>query len=608
MEIKQIKAKNVFRYKDFNLKFDNKVYLVLGKVDGLFDKSNGAGKSSIIDIIFYGLYGETLRGQNDISTDHKGNSEVIVEFDNKKILRGKNVNGNNILSFKEDDKEISGKKKELNNFVTNKINYKLFKLITTLTPKNNFFILNDADKKDLFISLTKNDIIDKIYDKVKEDLDELEKQNYDLLIKEYEKILENKQDIKKEFKEIEEKLCKYLEYENGLLKYNEYKNKINDIRNDIDKYESKYNDLKIKGKKFKVQLENAKEVDLEKVQNEIANYKADKNKWMTKTEEAKEKIEKLGDLDECPLCGSFLKDKEKIKQNYEYQIQDAKEQIKIIDDLLVSAKEKYEELKNQKEEYDELIMNYKETKIKFKEVKENYIILKEKMEKIEKEYEPFIKYKNCEVSLNDIQNLKLKYGEIKQKNVLIEETEEKLENVKKEKQKVQEQIEELKEIKKIFSKDGLKQFVIQKITDFLELRINEMIIRILEDVSIKIILDFTEKCNLMDIQIIRRDEKFNIDELSTGERRILEIVFQIALNDLFELTNDDTINFMAFDESFDALDKFNIEKVNEIIKLLEERNKTIFVVAHNSDVKKYFDNIIVVEKNNNVSTITKESL
>ena len=85
MKIKKIKAKNVFRYKKFDLEFDDKVYLVLGKVDGNFDKSNGAGKSAITDIMYYGLYGKTLRGQNDISTDHKGDSKVLIEFDNKKI-------------------------------------------------------------------------------------------------------------------------------------------------------------------------------------------------------------------------------------------------------------------------------------------------------------------------------------------------------------------------------------------------------------------------------------------------------------------------------------------------------------------------------------------
>jgi len=606
MQIKNIIANNVFRYKNFELDFDNKVYLVLGRVSDSFEKSNGAGKSSIIDIIFYGLYGKTLRGQTDISTDHKGNSKVIINFDNKKIVRGRSVNGENLLEMYEDNKKIVGKKKELNEFVSNKINYELFKLITTLTPKNNFFVLNDNDKKDLLISLTKNDIIDKIYENVKNDLYELEKKNFDLLINDLENRLIDKDKIEKEYEETQNKLEKYLEYEKGLLKLNEYENLKEKYEIDLKDLKKKYEKLLVEGKELAKRVKDIKEIDLTNIQNEIAEYKQKIKGLEEKKNEFKEKLEKLGNTDECPLCGTKLINKEKIKNNYKNIINDSIKQINELNESLVNIKKHYEIEKTKKEQQDEDLLAYKEKKAEFNIIKENYKKKEIEFNELEEKYKSYLKYKNCKVSLVDIQNLKIRYGQLKQMYETNKELEKKLVEIKKEKLKIDKEKTELEEIKKIFSKDGLKQFIIQKITSFLEVKINDMVVKIFDDMIIKILLDFTEKRNLMNIQIIRNDEIFDIDELSTGERRILEIIFQIALNDLFELVNNDTINFMIFDEAFDALDKNNIDKINEIIKLLEEKNKTIFVISHNSDVKKYFNNVIIVEKNNNISSIRKE--
>lgn len=111
----------------------------------------------------------------------------------------------------------------------------------------------------------------------------------------------------------------------------------------------------------------------------------------------------------------------------------------------------------------------------------------------------------------------------------------------------------------------------------------------------------------MNIDILRRDTVFNIEEMSTGERRIIEMIFQIALNDLFETVNDDSVNVMIFDETFDALDKKNMHKMNNVLKILEEQDKTIFIISHSEDVKKYFRNFVIVEQNNGISSIKTES-
>jgi DNA repair exonuclease SbcCD ATPase subunit len=199
----------------------------------------------------------------------------------------------------------------------------------------------------------------------------------------------------------------------------------------------------------------------------------------------------------------------------------------------------------------------------------------------------------------------MEYGELKQKVSNLEEVENRLREAQENKIKNDLMIDDLKEIKNIFSKNGIKQFIIQKVTDFLITRINELLIKVYEDWKINIKLDFSEKRNTMDIEIYKGDKIFNFEELSTGQGRILEIIFQIALTDLFELVNGDSINIAFFDETFDALDEDNISKISNIIKILEETGKTVLIISHNEKVKQYFNNFIIVEQNDGISKLTQ---
>jgi DNA repair exonuclease SbcCD ATPase subunit len=197
----------------------------------------------------------------------------------------------------------------------------------------------------------------------------------------------------------------------------------------------------------------------------------------------------------------------------------------------------------------------------------------------------------------------MEYGQLKQKVSDLQSIEVRLKEIQAKKLENDKLIDDLNEIKTIFSKNGIKQFIIQKVTDFLITRINELIIKVYEDWKIDIKLDFSEKRNTMDIEIFKGDKVFNYEELSTGQQRILEIIFQISLSDLFELVNGETINLMFFDEVFDALDENNISKITDIIKILEETGKTVFIISHNDKVKQYFHNFIIVEQNNGISNL-----
>jgi DNA repair exonuclease SbcCD ATPase subunit len=268
-------------------------------------------------------------------------------------------------------------------------------------------------------------------------------------------------------------------------------------------------------------------------------------------------------------------------------------------------KKEYIKLKEKKNSDDDIKMEYEKVKVEFKQKKEKYLNIKFGILKLYKEFSIYFKYRNSDITMKDINDAKMEYGELKGKVEILKDVEERLKSAQKEKLNNDNTKEELEEIKIIFSKNGIKQFIIQKVTDFLITRINELVTKVYEDWKIDIKLDFSEKRNTMDIEIYKGDKIFNFEELSTGQGRILEIIFQIALSDLFELVNGDSINFACFDETFDALDENNISKISDIIKILEETGKTVFVISHNDKVKRYFHDFIIVEQNNGISKLSQ---
>jgi len=598
VQIRQITASNVFRYDDFNLKFDNKIYLVLGKVNGDDNSSNTAGKTSIIDIILYGLYGKTLRkGISDISKMHCGNMKVTVDFDDKTIIRTKTNGDNNVDLFIDGEKQI-GLKRELQSFVSNSIDDDLFKLITMFTSKNNFFVLNDTEKKDLLISLTKNDNIDKIYKYVNADLSQIKNNNVDVLIKSYESTLSEKEEVEAKYNKLKKKYKKYEEYEEGISQYNEYIKIKETLLEEYNYDKKKFEELKTKGKRLNKIVKGLEKIDLDGNLETMSEYKNTINKNEDKIEEIQEKIDMIKDGNKCPTCRQMLKNKDKILQNFKDDVSDCNQQIKIAKELLSEEKIVYMKAKDEKSANDDMKMELNRTKGSFDLVKLSVNGYKNKLKGLDEQYEEYFKYEDFEITLQDISNVKLQYGEYKEKVNNLDGVEEKLSEIKRKKKKMDKTIIDLEEIKKIFSKDGLKQFIIQQTTDFLEDRINDMVSKVFEDMSIKIRLDFTEKRNMMNIDVSREGEDtiYSVVELSGAEQATLEIIFQIALNDLFETVSGDSVNFMIFDEVFDKFDKNNVDKIPKILKVLEDKEKMILIISHNPSVKEHFDNIITIEK------------
>jgi DNA repair exonuclease SbcCD ATPase subunit len=441
-----------------------------------------------------------------------------------------------------------------------------------------------------------------VYEKVSKDLKQVEEQNFDILIDNYKKSLENKHEFASKFVKIEKTLEKYKKVEDALGKLIMFERSRKIMFEDYFSKKEDFIESKLKGNKLSVLYKEIKEINLDKYVSDMSEYQNCINNYIENINGLKKKMKMVTD-GKCPICRQKIKDKQEILDDYQKDIDESNEKIEKNQSLLDKMKKEYSKLKAKKTADDDIKMEYEKIKVEFKQKKEKYITLKFGILKLYEEFSKYFKYRSSDITMKDINDTKMEYGQLKQKVSDLQSIEVRLKEIQAKKLENDKLIDDLNEIKTIFSKNGIKQFIIQKVTDFLITRINELIIKVYEDWKIDIKLDFSEKRNTMDIEIFKGDKVFNYEELSTGQQRILEIIFQISLSDLFELVNGETINLMFFDEVFDALDENNISKITDIIKILEETGKTVFIISHNDKVKQYFHNFIIVEQNNGISNL-----
>jgi DNA repair exonuclease SbcCD ATPase subunit len=90
--------------------------------------------------------------------------------------------------------------------------------------------------------------------------------------------------------------------------------------------------------------------------------------------------------------------------------------------------------------------------------------------------------------------------------------------------------------------------------------------------------------------------------LSGGERKCLSLAIDLALLDTYMSFSSLDLSPIILDEPFDHLDSINRSRIFE---LLQEASKTkqIIVIDHSSEFKTLFDNIITINKRNEISTI-----
>ncbi len=460
--------------------------------------------------------------------------------------------------------------------------------------------------------------------------------------------------LKSKLREVEEKIKLKKNYE-LMMKENSEKEKNTQI------HLEKINILMIESQKIVSSIKDAEicptcnqKVDedhkrkvISEEKEKLKRYNEEKNKlteFLKKISENLEKIqrniERIEKIEE-----SYKRDREAILRLEEYSKQLIKKQKELseffqkkkeMEDILKSKETKKEEtLRSEIEHKRKFLSEARDNNLKVREKKnlienighekENIKKLREERMDIEKEIEDLSKNKKkIEDSLKDYFEINqkyekqkehfeknremLKYAEIefatfsKEKNLIIkqiEDIEKKLSSLDKIKEKIKEISEIENWIKELFLNlmATIEKHIMVSIHKEFEYLLKEWFSILIEDIEISLDEEFT-------VKVIQDGYETEVESLSGGEKTSVALAYRLSLNKVINdlISGIRTKDFIILDEPTDGFSTEQLDKVREVLEQLNM--KQTIVVSHEQKMESYVDNIIRINKTENVSTIS----
>jgi DNA repair exonuclease SbcCD ATPase subunit len=316
----------------------------------------------------------------------------------------------------------------------------------------------------------------------------------------------------------------------------------------------------------------------------------------------------------CPTCNRALDEVDhtdeidKIKKEIEDIIKDV-ELNQIQFDLLKEQSEGFDKLKTEFESYErnklrkeryELEVEQKQLEIDSKQKRlDNYESNKKKLEENQKIDAEVIALKTKIETAN---------GDIRQTNTNIERHTNNITNMN-EKIGINEELikkitaeEELSAVFKIYltvyGKNGISKIILKNMIPL----INQELYRLLVD-SCHFILEMNIN-DKNEVEFIMIDTETRIVKpLNAGsgyERTISSLALRSVLTKISSLPKP---NIVVMDEVFGKIADENLEMVGEFFKKIKNYFEHIFVISHNSLIRNWSDNLIMIKKEENVSSI-----
>ena len=401
-------------------------------------------------------------------------------------------------------------------------------------------------------------------------------------------------------------------------------------KDDVEQLEQLKNEFqKVKDEKSKL------ESTVQKHQSNIKNYKFQinfnkklKTEKIEKFMELKLKRDNLFELigTPCNLCGQPLTEEslESTRHEYSTQIKALQGEIDELDNFINEDTENINKTQEIVLEVLKEIKELKDKQDKFEKVFESESDLKARRDKAEVE----VMRANKRV-YSITSDLKSKKSEIAMNNKTMEDLYKILDNLveaknpfektlneyTKEVSHLQEEIQELKENaskfsnskkslefwEQAFSNSGIKSYILDDITPFLNRRLNKYLNKLTSG-QIEAVFSTTstlksgEQREKFSLSIVNKNGGGDYVSNSAGERKRIDLSINLALQDLIASRSTKKLNIAVFDEVFDSLDENGVDGVISLLQELAQEKSTILVVSHNEYLKSFFTNVITVVK------------
>lgn len=614
INFKRIKFSNFFSFKEADIDLTNRGYtIVKGVNNNPIDnsQSNGSGKSSIWEAISYALTGTTIRGVKDV-VNNKGDDGAIVELefdidkDHYRVCRYKDTK-----EFKTDLKiyingeDKSGKgirdsEKLLAQYIPD-LNAQLIGSVIVLgqglpqrftnnTPSGRKEILEKLSKSDFMIEDLKNRINDR-------------KQVLAKKLRDVEDTILTKKTRQESIKDQVEATKNRL---NSMGDTVELDNKINDLKaslevtgvnlgNDKVKLDNLFTDLNNERSKYSM-ISDRKSAEVNEIESKYKQEIENQNDLITthklKVSSIKNDISKIENIkDICPTCG------QKIPNVHKPDTTSLKDDLTKEQEALEVLTEKLDDIKAKKtSEIDAINKNYdslkEESYNRGNELRKSYDDLKRIIDDKQRLFD------NDKSQLAKLESTRLSYDTLK--NDLTKT----IDNLEQSARVIDEELLYNYNIK---SDIEARQVVVNKMftlatRDFRGLLLSNVINFIdqkAKEYSLEVFgtdkLDFKLDGNNIDIMY---DGK-QIESLSGGEAKKVDIIIQFAIRDMLCKFLGFSCNILVADELFDACDRLGCQKIIDLISNKLCDIESVFIVTHHSDLNLPEDSIITVEKDEN---------
>src|SRR5690606_19165899 len=108
--------------------------------------------------------------------------------------------------------------------------------------------------------------------------------------------------------------------------------------------------------------------------------------------------------------------------------------------------------------------------------------------------------------------------------------------------------------------------------------------------------------NKVSIRIMEFGIERDYNDRSGGERLRIDYATLLACRRLLSQSLGYSFGFISFDELFNGFDKTGKNEICDLINSIDEYTdvKQSFIMSHDDDIKNNFDNVILVEKTNEI--------
>jgi len=601
VKIGMLRAKNFLSYKDLEWDFS----ILTDSPIGIFGK-NGAGKSSFVESIVWGIYGSTIRNASAdsvVNRKFKNNCHVNIVFQsgsknieiNRYRKHEKEKNNLNISEGKGSEKRLT--QIYINNLLCPLSHFKT--LITMGSGSVPIMRLKPSDRKSVIENVIGMNWIEEEYKSIKKELSKRE-QEYMKISMGLENVKDRYQDLQNELLKVDE-LCKQAEDEKR-EKREEIERRIDEIgiiasnmHSKLVEREKIVNSIEEKlllNSKVISEITEKKDnslrmIEKERIQlrNEIRQMESEIRKWKKKIKNDNSEVSV------CDFCLSKYNPKD-VNRKIEKIISEKEDELKRVKNIIKKKDEEADKIRVKYSERHEMYV--KEREILEKELSNVGITeLKMKIERLLGERD------QLERELNSIESenkWKKYYNELRDK---ISSLEEEMRMSEKEERNCKRKLDYCKFWKEAFSLSGFRKNLIRIVLPFLERKINNY----LSQWNLKCKITMKGKREDINISLIEENKNVEYSLYSGGERNRIDCAILFSLYEIASMLTM-KINVLILDEVLTGLDEEGASDVYKMTKDFMNRIKIqVYMITHNVHMQSLFEKYIRVKNEKDFSQI-----